>query len=145
VAVPTGILGDSMNTFIVELKNRPGELARVTEAIAHKGINITAFSGATCGGSGSIALLTNDETGTRNALREAGVSAREIELVSTTLDHQPGTLAAAARKLADAGINIEAALPIGMESGRLTLGFATDQPEKAKSLLGTPAMAGAPR
>jgi hypothetical protein len=134
-----------MNTFSVELKNRPGEFARVAEAIAHKGINITAFSGATCGGSGSLALLTNDETGTRNALREAGVEAREIELVSTTLEHQPGTLAKAVRKLADAGINIEAALPIGMESGRVTLGFATDQPAKAKSLLGEGAAVGAMR
>ena len=132
-----------MNTFIVELQNKPGELARVAEAIAQKGINITAFSGATCGGSGSVALLTNDEAGTRNALRESGHAAREVEVVSTTLEHKPGTLAAAVRKLADAGINIDAALPIAMESGRVTIAFATDNPAKAKGILGTPAAVGA--
>jgi hypothetical protein len=134
-----------MNAFIVDLKNEPGSLAKATEAIAQKGIDITAFSGVTCGGSGTIALLTNDEAGTRSALRDAGFSAREIEIVSTALEHRPGTLAAAARKLADAGVNIEAALPIGMTGGSVTIGFATDQPAKAKSLLSTPAMSGAQR
>ena len=130
-----------MNVFIVDLKNEPGSLAKATEAIAQKGIDITAFSGVTCGGSGSIALLTNDEAGTRTALRDAGYASRELEIVSTALEHRPGTLAAAARKLADAGINIEAALPIGMTGGTVTIGFATDQPAKVKSLLATPAMA----
>jgi hypothetical protein len=134
-----------VNAFIVDLKNEPGSLARVTEAIAQKGIDITAFTGVTCGGSGNIALLTNDEAGTRTALRDGGYTAREIEVVSAQLEHRPGTLAAAARKLADAGVNIEAALPIAMGGGTVTVGFATDQPAKAKSVLSAPAMAGAPR
>jgi hypothetical protein len=125
-----------MNAFIVELRNRPGELARVTEAIAQKGIDIQAFSGATCGGSGSIALVTNDEAATRTALADAGYAAREIEVVSAALEHRPGTLAAAARKLADAGINVEAAMPVGMDGGSVTIAFATDQPTKAKAILG---------
>ena len=41
-----------MNVFIVELQNQPGELARVTEAVAAKGIDIRAFSGVTSGGTG---------------------------------------------------------------------------------------------
>jgi hypothetical protein len=125
-----------VNAFIVELRNRPGELARVTEAIAQKGIDIQAFSGATCGGSGSIALLTNDEAATRTALADAGYAAREIEVVNAALEHHPGTLAAAARKLADAGINVEAAMPVGMGGGSVVVAFATDQPTKAKSVLG---------
>ena len=54
-----------MNAFIVDLKNKPGELAKVAGAIADKGINITGFSGATCGDTGSVVLLTADEAGTR--------------------------------------------------------------------------------
>jgi hypothetical protein len=125
-----------MNIFIVDLKHKPGELAKATEAIAQKGINITAFSGVTCGGSGSVALLTNDEVGTRRALTDAGYRPREMEVVTTTIEHAPGTLAAAARKLADAGINIEVALPTAMSGGNVTLAFATDQPAKARTILG---------
>jgi len=124
-----------MNTFIVDLKHRPGELAKVTEVIAQKGIDITAFSGVTCGDSGSVALITNDEAGTRRALSDAGHKAREIEVVSASLVNKPGSLAEITRKLANAGINIEAALPTGMADGNVTVAFATDQPAKAKGLL----------
>ena len=126
-----------MNVFIVDLMHKPGELAKAAEAIAQKGINITAFSGSTCGDSGSIALLTNDEAGARKALSEAGYKMREVEVVTTTIEHNPGTLARAARKLADAGINIEVALPTAMSGGNVTLAFATDDPAKARSVLGT--------
>ena len=125
-----------MNAFVVDLTNKPGEVARLTEAIAQKGINIEAFAGTTVGGAGSVVLMTNDEAGTRSAISDAGFRARELELVTASLEHAPGSLAAATRKLADAGINIEAALPTGMAENKVTVSFATDQPAKARQLLG---------
>ena len=80
-----------MNLFIVDLKHQPGELAKACDAIAKKGIDITAFSGVTCGDSGTVALLTNDDSGTRNALADAGFRAREHEVVTTTIENTPGT------------------------------------------------------
>jgi hypothetical protein len=131
-----------MHAFIVDLTNKPGELARVTEAIAQKGINIEAFAGATAGGAGSVVLVTNDEAGTRSALSAAGCTSREVELVMASIDHVPGGLAAVARKLADAGINIEAAIPTGMAGDKVTISFATDNPAKAREILGAAQPAG---
>ena len=131
-----------MNAFIVELTNKPGELARLANAIAQKGINIEAFAGTTAGGAGSVVLVTNDEAGTRRAISDAGCSSREVELVMAALEHVPGSLAAATKKLADAGINIEAALPTGMAGGKVTVSFATDQPAKAREILGVSETAG---
>jgi hypothetical protein len=125
-----------MNVFIVELNDQPGELARVAEAIARKGIDITGFSGATSGGRGTVALLTSDEAGTRAALGDGGFNAREVEVATVSLVHQPGALAEAARKLADAGINVEAALQNGIAGANVTVAFATDQPARAQSVLG---------
>jgi hypothetical protein len=133
-----------MNCFMVEARNKPGELARIAEAIAQKGINITGFTGAACGDSGSVCLLTNDEAGTRRALADAHYTFHETELVSTALEDRPGTLAEAARRLATAGVNIEAALPTGMSGGRVTLAFATSDPAKARAALTEPAMVGNP-
>jgi hypothetical protein len=132
-----------VNTFIVDLKHRPGELAKATEAIAQKGIDITTFSGVTCGDSGSVAFVTNDEAGTRRALSDAGYHPRELELVSASLANRPGELAKVARKLANAGINIEVALPTGMSGGNVTVAFATDQPSKARGILSEAIPAGA--
>ena len=131
-----------MNAFIVDLTNTPGELAELAEAIAQKGINIETFAGATAGGSGAVVLVTNDEAGTRRAIADAGCSSREVELVMASLDHVPGSLAAATRKLADAGINIEAAMPTGMAGDKVTVAFATDNPAKAREILGISAPAG---
>ena len=131
-----------MNVFLIDLKNQPGELARLTEAIAQKGINIESFSGATVGGSGSVALVTNDESATRNAISGAGYKARELELVPVAIEHKPGGLAAIAKKLGDAGINIEAALPMGMTGGNVTVAFATNDPSKTRMILGVGEPAG---
>jgi hypothetical protein len=125
-----------MNIFIVDLKHQPGELAKATEAIAQKGINITAFSGVTCGSSGTIALLTSDDAGTRTVLTDAGYHPREVEVVTTAIPNTPGSLAAIARKLGNAGINVEVALPTSMADGKVTFAWATDQPAKARGVLG---------
>jgi len=134
-----------MNLFIVDLKHQPGELAKATEALAHKGIDITAFSGVTCGGSGTVALLTNDDTLTRSTLQDAGYRPRELEVVTATIENTPGSLAKVARKLADAGISIEAALPTGMSGMNVTVAFATDQPAKARGVLAAAEPVGATR
>ena len=125
-----------MNAFIVELANVPGALAEITEAIAEKGINILGFTGATSGATGSVVFITNDESATRAALAGTGATTREAELVVASLAHEPGTLAKLARQLADAGVNIEAALPTGMEGGKISVAFATDNPERAREIIG---------
>jgi hypothetical protein len=125
-----------MNIFIVDLKHQSGELAKAAEAIAHKGVNITAFSGVTCGDGGKIALQTDNDVEARRALSEAGYHARELEVVPVTFANSPGALAKTARKLADAGINIEVVLPMTMTDNKVTLAFATDQPSKARGVLG---------
>jgi hypothetical protein len=124
-----------MKAFLVDLENKPGELARVTEAIAKKGINIEAVSGTTCDQSGRLAIVTRDDAGTRTALEEANRTFKEMEATEVSLPHAPGGLAKAARRLADASINIEAILPVGMQGQDVTVAFVTDQPAKARELL----------
>jgi hypothetical protein len=124
-----------MKAFLVDLENKPGSLARVTEAIAAKGINIEGISGTTCDESGRVAIVTRDEAGTRTALGEAKAKFKEMEATETSFRHEPGTFAKAARRLADAGINVEAIFPTGMQGQDVTVAFVTDQPAKAKEVL----------
>jgi hypothetical protein len=125
-----------MNAFVVEMENRPGELARLAEAIADKGINITAIGAATSGSTGGIGFLTNDEEGTRQALDQVGLAYRSVELVAAALEDRPGTLAQAARRLADAGVNIELLLATGMSASRVTMAFGVDDASAARQALG---------
>jgi hypothetical protein len=129
-----------MKAFLVDLENKPGSLARVAEAIAAKGINIEGISGTTCDKSGRVAIVTRDEAATRTALGDAKCSFKEMEATETSLRHAPGTLATAARRLADAGINVEAIFPTGMQGQDVTVAFVTDKPDKAKELLAASAI-----
>ena len=127
-----------MDAFIVDLKNKPAELAKVAEAIAEKGIDITGFSGSTHGDSGTLTLVTDNEAATRRVLTDGGWKFHTIEVVEASLPNKPGTLAEVARRLAKAGVNIEAAFPAGMTGSSTHIVFATDNPAKAKQALGEP-------
>ena len=124
-----------MNAFIVDLKNQSGQFTKVAEALASAGVNITGFAGTTCGETGRVVLLTDDEVATRRALTEGHWKFQPLELVTASLADQPGTLAEVTRTLAQAGLNIEAALPIAMVGTNVHVAFATDDPAKAREVL----------
>lgn len=124
-----------MNAFLIELDNKVSELARVTEAIAAKGVDIKAVSGSTCGTSGSVAVITDNEATTRAALEAAKAKFREIEVIEAPVGMAQGSLAKVARRLADAGVNLEALLPIGMSGNDVMIAFVTRDAAKAKSIL----------
>jgi hypothetical protein len=124
-----------MNAFLVDLKNKPGALADAAEAIAAKGVNILGVSGTACGDGGRVAIMTSDDAATRAALEDRKITFKEMEATQVSLRHEPGTLATAARRLADAGVNIEAIFPTGMEGSEVSVAFVTDQPAKAKDTL----------
>ena len=100
-----------MNAFIVDLKNKPAELAKVAEAIAEKGIDITGFSGSTFGDSGTLTLTTDNEAATRRVLTDGPGSSAPSTWWRPRFPTSQARLAEAARRLAKAGVNIEAAFP----------------------------------
>jgi hypothetical protein len=123
------------HAFLIELEDKPGALADVTEAIAAKGVNIMSVSGATCGEKGRIALVTDDDAQTQAALGDLPCSFEQKEITTTALRHQPGTLAKAARQLAKAGLNIESVLLLGMQGNDIEVGFVTSDPAMARNAL----------
>lgn len=125
-----------MQAFITEAANRPGELARHTEAIATRGINLSSLVCLGVGDRGGAAFLAADEAGLRSALNDAGIAYREVALVTIGIEDQPGTAASAARKLADAGVNIEFLAPVDQGRGKVTMAIGVDKVDEAKRALG---------
>ena len=126
-----------MHAFLVEMANKPGSLADVAEALGKQGVNIENIAGAACGDSGRVAVIAADDAATRQALTAKGLTFKELETVDANLAHEPGSLGKAARRLADAGVNIEAILPSGMSAGQVTVSFVTDNAAKAREILAT--------
>lgn len=92
----------------ISVEDQPGVLASMSEALGSAGVNIAGVWGAGTGSGSVVHLLVDDETGARQALEGAGfgsIEAREVVMVD--IEDRPGALGEAARKIADAGVNIE--------------------------------------
>ncbi|MFH1474512.1 MAG: ACT domain-containing protein [Chloroflexota bacterium] len=121
--------------FVVQLKNRPGELAHLARALATRGINIRHIGGVGAGDVGCAFITTSDERATREVLH--GLGHRYIEgapILVEVLD-QPGGIADAAERLAAAGVNICGTLIVGRRPGRVEMIFCVDDEAKARAAL----------
>ncbi len=110
--------------LMVILVNRPGTLADAAEALGRAGINIEGGCGFPAGGEGVLHVLVEDAAGARRAIEQAGLEVREERdvVVLDPLPDQPGTLGAALRRIADAGVNVD--LLYNAADGRVVLGGA---------------------
>ena len=61
-----------MSVFTVDLKNQPGELARLCEAMAGRGVNLILCA-TSRGEDGTVAFLADDEASAETALADAGL------------------------------------------------------------------------
>jgi hypothetical protein len=93
--------------IIAVVPARVGLLADVTEAIKVAGVNITAVSAYERDGQGKFLLVTDDNDAASKALARLNADVREKDVVVVELPDRPGALEEVARKVAEAGINIE--------------------------------------
>lgn len=99
-----------MRDLSVALENRPGALAEMAEALGRAGISIEGGGAWTMGDAGIAHFLFADALAARRALEDAGIlviAEREV-LVQRLKQALPGQLGLIARRMAEAGINIEA-------------------------------------
>jgi hypothetical protein len=95
--------------FVLTLDDRPGTLAKATDAIAKAGINIEGYCAVPSGkdGKGTFRVVTSDPTSTRKALESAGFKVQEErDIVLIAAEDRPGFLAQTLRRLADHELNV---------------------------------------
>jgi hypothetical protein len=134
--VPLAAQEDPMHLFIISPANQPGALASVLDAVAQRGVNVTTLGGAASGDGGTIAVQVSDDDAARSALQGIGASFRESDVVTVWLEDRPGTMADAARRLGDAGVNIEAVVPVGMRDGKVGVLLGVGDSAAARAALG---------
>ena len=95
--------------FALTLDDRPGTLAKATDAIAKAGINIEGFCAVPSGkdGKGTFRVITSDPATTRKALETAGFKVQEERDVAIIdAEDRPGFLAQTLRRLAENELNV---------------------------------------
>jgi hypothetical protein len=123
-----------MDVFLIDVPNRPGELAKASEALAAKGVNIATVGALGSGDQGFVGLLTSEDVAARAALDEAGVTYRTCPCVTVTVPNRPGELAKVTRRLSDAGINLEFVAPTAL-TDPATIAMGVSDADAARAAL----------
>jgi hypothetical protein len=120
-----------MTEFEVQMENRPGRLASLTETLAGFGVNIEALAAYGTNGEGTVRLIVDDAPTTRRVLEEAALHCEEHMVLTARLPHRPGELARLTRAIADAGVNIDALYVLRSNSDGIELAVVLDEHDEA--------------
>lgn len=125
-----------MKEFRITVGNRPGELARVAEGLARKGVSIKAVAATASGGQVTVHLIGHDVEATRAGLQDTRAQFTEQEIITLLLEDKAGELARIANQLSAAGVNVNAIYLTGKADDLVELALAVDDLKKAKKTLG---------
>ena len=121
-----------MKDLAVVVEDRIGALADLGDATGKAGVNIEGISGDNRQGD-LLHVLVEEVAATRQALEGAGFEVRdERDVVVVEVEDRPGTLGEVARKLADAGVNIDL---VYTTFGGVKIVLGVDDADKARSAL----------
>ncbi len=124
-----------MREFVIQLGHRVGEMARVTNALSLYGVNIKSVAAMTIGDQALLHLIPDNAESARSALRADNISFEENETAVVLLENRAGELTAIAAKLAEAGVNLDAAYVVGLADGLIELAIVSDDVKTAKKVL----------
>ncbi len=126
-------LGEQLSVFCL---NRPGQLERICEILADAEINIRALSVVDGVDHGIVRLILDEPEKAKGLFTQKSLPWISTQVLLVELPNRPGVLAAATKKLADSGINIEYAYGStdGGEGASLAV-FRVSDAEKAARLL----------
>ena len=98
-----------LKDLTIELEEKVGTVAAAAEALGKAGVNIEGLCGFVVGGKGVGHLLVEDAGKARQALQAAGARVTgEHDAVVMEIEDRPGSLGKLTRKIADAGVNLNA-------------------------------------
>ncbi len=91
----------------LSMPNRVGLLSEVTTAVAKAKVNINAVCAYAMENNAFFNLITNSNAKAKKALAPLGFGIEEKDVIQMELPNKPGELQKVAKKIADAGIDIE--------------------------------------
>lgn len=118
------------------LANKPGELARLCEALSAYKVNIAALSVVDSSDQALVRMLCNDTEKAKRVLGNIGVPFGERQVIALNIPNVPGALARTARVLSKARVNVDYLYATsGTKSGKGTVVIGVSHLERAKKAL----------
>ena len=99
-------MGKTVSLMRIEVENKVGKLAELTDALKAAGIDIRAVCAWVEGAGAKMLLVTGDNDKACATLSDKVTSCEMVEALAVTVPNQIGALNAVAAKVAEAGIAI---------------------------------------
>ncbi len=117
------------------VENKPGRLIAVIDALAKKGIDISALSIADTTDYGVVRMIVNDPEAAVSALNEIGVFVKLTDVIAVTIKDSCGGLGESLHTITDAGIEILYMYAfVGKISGKAIMVLKADDMNRAVDL-----------
>lgn len=91
----------------VFIENKAGRVSEVTDVLGEHGVNIRGFSVSDTADYGILRLVVDKTEFGMRALKDAGFTVKENDVICIDLPDKPGGLAGVLKIVSDAGVNIE--------------------------------------
>lgn len=117
-----------------EVPNETGALATVGAAMAVEELEVHGFTLCAKESMKTVHVVTEERAPPLAMLDHAAVSRRSCEVLVVRLADGARELGEVGRRLADAGVNVEATMSL-TETPRLAIALAVDQPRRARKVL----------
>ncbi len=123
------------NEFVIEMGNKPGELAKLCEIFGINGVDLKAITMDRTGTQTFLRLLVDKNETARKLLEENNAMFTENDVVVKSMEDSPNALTDAARKLGDGNVNIDAIYLLNKGANKVNLVFALNNPQKGAEIL----------
>lgn len=123
--------------FEVKVGSSTKNILRIADILAEGGVNLTTVSIGKYEGEAFIRLITSDCEACARTLMKADMQYKTRPVLVAEVDDRPGQWAKTAKKLADAGIEIESSYLLSQGDHKAHFVFAVDDAEKGLEVLST--------
>jgi hypothetical protein len=123
--------------FVVQLPNRPGELARLAKALCARGVNIVQISQSTAGDLTCAQIYTDCcDDDTTDVLRGMGYPFVPGTSVKVQIEDTPCAFGEMSDLLSSAGVALKSCCVVDRSDGRATWALSVDKEDAALEALG---------
>jgi hypothetical protein len=128
--------------FVVQLPNRPGELAHLAKALCARGVNIVQVHQSTAGDLTCAEIFTDCcDDDTREVLHSMGYPFVAGTSVIVEIEDTPCAFGEVSDRLTHAGVHLKGCCVLGRANGVATWALSVDREERAREVLGLPTRA----
>ena len=122
--------------LVCSLPTRVGLLADIAESLRQANLNVIAISAYERNGEAKFLLVTSDNAEAAAALGRFNADVREKSIVLVDMPNKAGALEDVAKKIAEAGVNVEYSYGTAGAADTATVVFKTADDAKVASLFG---------